>query len=351
MHPLGRSPAYVEDEGPVFESAALCLHLADRHPEAGLIAAPGLVRARAAVPVVLLRDDRARGAAGRRRARAVEGSAASRSPRSSRRHRSLQRSVEVLVAALAGGDHLVGDRFSVADVVVGGVLSFARMAGIAELPPAIVPTSTAWRQVRRGSARTRARPDARYDRRRTALVAAFMTSGADAPRSRRSSHAVDRDQAVSAGRSRAGHRLVNAHIGRCCRACRVSVNAVMSQLEREPERPSSTPGCASARRSWRSSASAWSPPPTCCATRRGAGERELPELRRDPLARLRPAATRARPTRSWPRARRSSQPGRSHAQAADVSLPCPCCYGVPDCWPHLRDVARARRLSARGPTR
>ena len=41
MHPLGRSPAYVEDGGPVFESAALCLHLADRHPEAGLIAEPG----------------------------------------------------------------------------------------------------------------------------------------------------------------------------------------------------------------------------------------------------------------------------------------------------------------------
>ena len=25
-------------------------------------------------------------------------------------------------------------------------------------------------------------------------------------------------------------------------------------------------------------------------------------------------------------------------QAADVSLPCPCCYGVPDCWPHLREL-------------
>src|SRR3954467_2628090 len=41
LPPLGRSPAYVEEDGPVFESAALCLHLADRHPEAGLIAAPG----------------------------------------------------------------------------------------------------------------------------------------------------------------------------------------------------------------------------------------------------------------------------------------------------------------------
>ena len=41
MHPLSRSPAYVEEGGPVFESAALVLHLADRHPEAGLIATPG----------------------------------------------------------------------------------------------------------------------------------------------------------------------------------------------------------------------------------------------------------------------------------------------------------------------
>jgi GNAT superfamily N-acetyltransferase len=23
---------------------------------------------------------------------------------------------------------------------------------------------------------------------------------------------------------------------------------------------------------------------------------------------------------------------------ADMSLPCPCCYGVPDCWPHLREL-------------
>ena len=38
-----------------------------------------------------------------------------------------------------GGDYLVGDTFSVADVVVGGVLSFARMAEITELSPGIVP--------------------------------------------------------------------------------------------------------------------------------------------------------------------------------------------------------------------
>ena len=37
LHPLGRSPALETDDGPVFESAALILHIADLHLEAGLI--------------------------------------------------------------------------------------------------------------------------------------------------------------------------------------------------------------------------------------------------------------------------------------------------------------------------
>ena len=37
LHPLGRSPALETDDGPLFESAALILHIADLHPEAGLI--------------------------------------------------------------------------------------------------------------------------------------------------------------------------------------------------------------------------------------------------------------------------------------------------------------------------
>ncbi len=41
IHPLGQVPALLEEEGPVFESAAICLHLADRWPQAGLAPAPG----------------------------------------------------------------------------------------------------------------------------------------------------------------------------------------------------------------------------------------------------------------------------------------------------------------------
>jgi glutathione S-transferase len=36
-HPLGRVPVLEDDEGFVFESTAICLHLADLHPQAGLL--------------------------------------------------------------------------------------------------------------------------------------------------------------------------------------------------------------------------------------------------------------------------------------------------------------------------
>jgi glutathione S-transferase len=139
MHPLGRSPAYVEEGGPVFESAALCLHLADRHPEAGLIAAPGsheralqyqwcfFAMTELEAPLVdagrqLWKDS------GEPDAAIVEAALGR-----------FEKGVAVVEEALAGRDHLVGDGFSVADVVVGGVLTFARMSELAELPPGIVP--------------------------------------------------------------------------------------------------------------------------------------------------------------------------------------------------------------------
>jgi glutathione S-transferase len=123
----------------VFESAALCLHLADRHPEAGLIAEPGsyeralqyqwsfFAMTELEAPLMdvarqLWKDS------GEPNAEIVEAARAR-----------FARGVEVVEAALADGDYLVGDRFSVADILVGGVLSFARASETAELPPGIVP--------------------------------------------------------------------------------------------------------------------------------------------------------------------------------------------------------------------
>jgi glutathione S-transferase len=139
MHPLSKSPAYVEDGGAVFESGALVLHLADRHPEAGLIAGPGsYARALqyqwaffAATELETPLIDAAREMwkdEGEPSAEHFEWGL-----------KRFARAAAVVEAALAGRSHLVDDRFSVADILVGGVLSFARTAEIAEIPPGLLP--------------------------------------------------------------------------------------------------------------------------------------------------------------------------------------------------------------------
>ena len=40
-HPLGRVPVLEDGDGALFESAAVCLHVADLVPDAGLIGPPG----------------------------------------------------------------------------------------------------------------------------------------------------------------------------------------------------------------------------------------------------------------------------------------------------------------------
>jgi glutathione S-transferase len=106
-HPLGRVPVLEDHEGSLYESAALCLHIADEHPEARLIAPLGS-RERALIyqwtlfamtelepPMVEAARERFGTAIG-----AVED-------------------------ALAHSDYLVGNRFTVADIIVGAILRSA----------------------------------------------------------------------------------------------------------------------------------------------------------------------------------------------------------------------------------
>lgn len=121
-HPLGRVPVLETDEGLLFESAGLCLHVADSHPAAGLIPDPGTFEraqvyqwtffAMTELEPALIRTYLAR--------RADDASAVDKA------ERRLNKAAGAVAAALAGGDHLVGDRFTIADVVVGGVLDSAR---------------------------------------------------------------------------------------------------------------------------------------------------------------------------------------------------------------------------------
>ena len=130
-HPLGRVPVLEDEEGFVFESAAICLHLADLHPNAGLAPAPG-TRERALLyqwtifapaeiepPLIEFamqaeRDpDRAATARGR-----------------------FDNAANAVSSALEGNDYLVADRFTVADILVGSALAFTKRIGIADELPA-----------------------------------------------------------------------------------------------------------------------------------------------------------------------------------------------------------------------
>jgi glutathione S-transferase len=127
-HPLGRVPVLEDSEGPLFESVAICLHLADMHPEAGLIPPPG-THERALVyqwscfapaelepPLIeaAIQAERDPERAAKALARFEAGTGA-------------------LSSALDGKDYLVGERFTVADVLIGTTVGFTKRTGH-ELP-------------------------------------------------------------------------------------------------------------------------------------------------------------------------------------------------------------------------
>jgi len=128
-HPLGRVPALEDEEGVLWESAALCLQVADLYPDAGLIAAPGsherglvyqwCVFAMSELEPALIRLYQARAGKG-----SEEDANEQLAPR-----------LESLTAALDGSEFLVGNRFTIADVVVGGVLSIAKTLDVVPAGP------------------------------------------------------------------------------------------------------------------------------------------------------------------------------------------------------------------------
>jgi glutathione S-transferase len=130
-HPLGRVPVLQEEDGFVFESAAICLHLADMHPQGGLIPelathdralvyqwccfAPAELEPPLIESLMQAERDPDRAAVARKRFDAAATAVAS---------------------ALDGDEYLAGGRFSVADVLVGSALAFTVRAGSSEQLPA-----------------------------------------------------------------------------------------------------------------------------------------------------------------------------------------------------------------------
>jgi glutathione S-transferase len=130
-HPLGRVPVLEDEQGCLFESAAICLHLADLHPQSGLLGAPG-TRERALAyqwvcfgPAELeppLIDSLLH--------------AHSETERAARQADIFARRLAAVSDALGEHDYLVANRFGVADVMIGSVAGFAQRAGRLEQAPA-----------------------------------------------------------------------------------------------------------------------------------------------------------------------------------------------------------------------
>ena len=143
------------------------------------------------------------------------------------------------------------------------------------------------------------------------------------------------------GRSRAGHATrERTHRRRTAGRHPFRSTPSMSQLEREPGRGDRRSLGARAGNARRDRARARVRGRPSAALRRGRARvnecyRNLGEIRWLVFGPQNEGAAR--------RAARapacvSQRTGRSRATAADMSLPCPCCYGVPDCWPHLREL-------------
>ena len=131
-HPLGRVPVIEDDEGFLFESAALCLQIADLYPDAqlnwplatherGLVYQWTVFAMSELEPAILevrrnREDNPDHAQAGAER---------------------FTTAAAAIEQALDGQEYLVGERFSVADLVCGAVLIFARSTSLTDDMPNI----------------------------------------------------------------------------------------------------------------------------------------------------------------------------------------------------------------------
>ncbi len=124
-HPLGRVPALELDDGTVvFESAAICLQLADLDPDAGVIPPLGSAERALVYQWVLFGMTELEAPLYRWVREGAEGS--TDSPERGR----FAQSAAALESALEGREWLLGERFTVADVICASVLGSAHSRGL-----------------------------------------------------------------------------------------------------------------------------------------------------------------------------------------------------------------------------
>lgn len=140
IHPLGAVPALVDGEHTLIESAAICLHLADRHPHKHLAPAHDSPLRAAyyqwsvfAVATLdpLVAPVFARGLRWPEQRRLETAT--------DDEHERFARAARALRLPLHEGQFLLGDVFSAADVLVGSVLAWAKTVGLLRSAPELDP--------------------------------------------------------------------------------------------------------------------------------------------------------------------------------------------------------------------
>ena len=129
-HPLGRVPVLEHDDRFVFESAAICLHLADLHPDAQLVPALGthdraLVYQWAVFSPAEIEPP------------LIEAAIHSQKDpeRASLARERFKDTTRAVADALDGNEFLVGGRFTVADVLIGSAMAWPARAGFPDILP------------------------------------------------------------------------------------------------------------------------------------------------------------------------------------------------------------------------
>ena len=126
-HPMGRVPVLEDDGGGVFESGAICLYLADTYPQAGLLPPTGTHERGLAYQWSFF-------AYTELQARAMQIRLAGSPEAAEAPAKALREAVDVVDQALEGKEFLVGDRFTVADLLLSTALGTARRLGGIKLP-------------------------------------------------------------------------------------------------------------------------------------------------------------------------------------------------------------------------
>ena len=135
--PLGHVPVLEDGGKRIFESAAICLYLADQYPEKGLLPPPGTIERGLVYQWVLF-------AATELEPPLVALSAEAKKPEEARDAAAVadararfHKAVAALEPLLAGRPYLLGEGFSVADVLVGSILAWGRAAKALDGLPAV----------------------------------------------------------------------------------------------------------------------------------------------------------------------------------------------------------------------